>query len=67
MDFKTEILKILEPIFGKNVNNILKEYYDNPQEMYDVALQMLSGYMGEENALKKLKPLLEHNPKIKAR
>ncbi|NTV23676.1 MAG: hypothetical protein HGA85_04850 [Nanoarchaeota archaeon] len=68
-DIKTELLKILTPIFGKDVQKLIQDNYDSskPDELIALAHHMLSGYMGEDNANKKLTAFLSRFPKLKLR
>jgi hypothetical protein len=66
-NIKEELIKILSPIFGEAVKRFLEEHYDSthPEELIEVAHHMLSGYMGESNANKILKSVLDKYPKLK--
>ncbi len=62
---KSEIIRILTPIFGDDVKKIIIDYYDNPSEMVKLADNMLSNYMGDKNAKKILKDLFKKFPELK--
>ena len=49
---KTEVIRVLKPIFGQEVEVLLEKYYDsnNPKEILDLAFHMLTGYMDEKIA-----------------
>ena len=64
-DVKSEIIRILTPIFGDDVKNIIMSYYDNPSEMVKLTDDMLSNYMGEKNAKKILNDLFKKFPRLR--
>jgi hypothetical protein len=67
MDLKTDIIKILKPIFGDSVIKIIEDNYDSnsPEDLITLAHHMLKGYMGEKNADNMLGNLIKRFPKLK--
>ena len=57
---KRELTRVLTGLFGPNLKVMIDRYYDLNQadELMDLADQMLSGYMGKENAQKILKRIV---------
>ncbi len=64
MSVKSDVVSVLTPIFGDSVKTMIEQQYDDPKEILDVAKHMLTGYMGEQNAVKILNKIY-HQYKIK--
>lgn len=64
MSVKSEVILVLSPIFGNSVKAMIEQQYDDPKEILELAKHMLTGYMGEENAVKILSRIY-HTYKIK--
>jgi hypothetical protein len=58
-DIKEELIAIMAPIFGEEVKKLIESNYDvnKPEELFELAEHMLTGYMGAENANRILKKL----------
>lgn len=66
-DLKDELIKIMAPIFGEEVKQLIAANYDSnkPEELLDLAHHMLTGYMGEKNADRILESLIRSYPGVK--
>ena len=69
LDLKSEIIKLLTPIFGIGIKKTLEDYYDNnlPQEIVDLAQEMLDKYMGKQNADRLLSKILANHSELKVK
>ena len=67
LNIKSEVIKVLTPIFGEEIKKMLTEYYDsgNPNEILEVAYHMLTGYMDKKIADRVIARLLEKFPDVK--
>ena len=63
-EIKKDVIKELVPFFGQQVEKILIDYYDRPVELFDVAKEMLSRYLGEDAASKKLQEIRKRYLKV---
>ena len=65
-DLKSEVIQILRPIFGDEVQKLLNEYYDsnNKEELINVARHMITGYMDEKIADRILMKLIKKFPEL---
>jgi|GEM_PF-6194855 len=59
-DFKEEVTGLLGKFFSDELLHDIKKYYDNehPEELVDLANNMLSGLLGDDMAHKSLQPIL---------
>ena len=65
-NLKEEVIKILTPIFGASMKDMIEKYYDdqNPQEIISITHELLSKFMGEKNANKEIEKITMKFPKI---
>jgi len=66
-NIKSEIINILEPVFGANFVKDVTYMYDggNPEEIIELAHKMLSDYLGNKATSKIFSKLLEKHPELK--
>ncbi|MFH0876399.1 MAG: hypothetical protein V1859_10760 [archaeon] len=66
MGFKTDIINLLEPKFGVQIRKTIENYYSDkePQELYEVAENMLTGLIGQKNAENILSKLVSKYPRL---
>ena len=65
-DIKSEVIELLEPIFGKDFVKTVTNLYDEQEseEIIKLAHNMLTGYLGEEAANQILSKLLKKHPEL---
>jgi hypothetical protein len=59
-DLKEEVVHLLGKFFGDDIIHGIERSYDNdrPEELIELATNMLSGLLGENMAKKNLQPIL---------
>lgn len=60
-NLKTDLISIIEPLFGKQFTETINTMYegDDPQELIELGHKLLVGYLGEAAANKLMEKLLK--------
>jgi len=58
---KDEVINLLVPIFGAGIKDMVEKYFDadNPQELIDMAHELLAKFMGNKNTDKEINEIIK--------